>query len=117
MRNAHLTIFIDDPETSKHFENPLHVQRFRDLERMDYEFITIPDGQNPAGFLLLTRDLESKIPYDDKFERLYALRDTIKIVLSVMLSKKKKAIKEENKVSTDNLEFELSQCFLWKWAA
>ena len=109
VRNAHLTIFIDDPETSRHFENPLHVQRFRDLERLDYEFITIPDGQNPAGFLLLTRDLESRIPYDDKFERLYALRDTIKVVLSIMLSKKKKAIKEEKKLKLEEQSKEITE--------
>lgn len=48
-------------------------------------------GKNPAGALLIFRPRKPFVQYEDKIERLYGLKDTLKAFLSVTFSKKKKA--------------------------
>ena len=48
-------------------------------------------NKNPAGALLFFRPRKPFVQYEDKIERLYGLKDTLKAFLSVTFSKKKKA--------------------------
>ena len=86
-----LNIFTNDPYVKEYFEDKNHCQHFNDLKGIPHEWIQVLDDDNPAGFLLLTRKNIVASNTKGKVANLYALRDTAKVLLSVMLSKKKKA--------------------------
>ena len=102
--------FFDFNNIENYNANPRHAQYVTALEPYRDQITYIPinclshgeadaDGKqvwmtpnkNPAGALLYFRPRKPFVQYEDKIERLYGLKDTLKAVLSVTFSKKKKA--------------------------
>ena len=72
-----LSIFTNDPFVQEYFDNRTHPQHFKQLTDIKHEWIQIPDGDNPAGFLLLTRRNIASTEAKEKISKLYALRYAI----------------------------------------
>ena len=75
-----LSIFTNDAFVQEYFNDKSHPQHFNDLDviKNKHEWIQVPDGDNPAGFLLLTRRNTAGTEAKENISKLYALRYEIR---------------------------------------
>ena len=69
-----LYIFTNDAYVQEYFDNNSHPQHFHQLKSIKHEWVQVPDGDNPAGFLLLTKRNFAESKAKETISKLYALR-------------------------------------------